>query len=208
MSTTLPTHQPVLESAVGLGSELRIRLAETVDEMRARFEEFVVQNPELSVEQDPSGEIVIMAPTGAEGSSTNNEIGRQLGNWAVESGGKTFDSSGMFIFANGAKRAPDAAWISDKRWNTVPIEDRKKFPHIAPDFVVELRSETDRLAALKAKMEEYISNGVRLGWLIDPLEKRVHVYGPGQQTVILENPQSVSGGDVLNGFILELEHIF
>lgn len=208
MSTTIPIDQVDPESVVGLGPELRIRLAESVEEMRSRFEEFVAQNPDLNVEQEPSGEIVIMSPTGAEGSSTNSEIARQLGNWAVTNGGKTFDSSGMFIFANGAKRAPDAAWISAKRWGTVSVQDRKKFPHIAPDFVIELRSETDRLAALHAKMQEYIGNGVRLGWLIDPFEKRVHVYCAGEQTVVHENPNSVSGGDVLNGFVLELERIF
>jgi Uma2 family endonuclease len=104
--------------------------------MRTRFADFVAQNPELNVEQEPSGEIVIMSPTGAERSSINSEIARQLGNWAITNEGKTFDSSGMFTFANGAKRAPDAAWISAKRWDTVSVEDRKKFPHIAPDFVV------------------------------------------------------------------------
>jgi Uma2 family endonuclease len=208
MSTTIPIDQVDRESVVGLGLELRIRLAESVEEMRTRFEEFVAQNPELNVEQEPSGEIVISSPTGAEGSSTNSEIARQLGNWAVANGGKTFDSSAMFIFANGAKRAPDAAWISAMRWDTVSVDDRKKFPHIAPDFVVELRSETDRLAALQAKMQEYIGNGVRLGWLIDPLEKRVHIYCAGEQTVVLENPKSVSGGDVLDGFVLELKRIF
>lgn len=208
MSTSIPINQVEPESGIGLGSELRIRLGESAEEMRARFAGFVGQNPELNVEQEPSGEIVIMSPTGAEGSSANSEISRQLGNWAVANGGKTFDSSGMFIFANGAKRAPDAAWISAKRWETVPVNDRKKFPQIAPDFVVELRSETDRLAVLQAKMQEYIDNGVRLGWLIDPPEKRVHVYCADEQPVVLENPQSVSGGEVLEGFVLEFTRIF
>lgn len=114
----------------------------------------------------------------------------------------------MFVFANGAKRSPAAAWIAHEHWETVPPADRKKFPHIAPDFVVELRSETDRLAVLRAKMQEYVDNGVRLGWLIDPLEKRVHVYCADEQPVVFENPQSVSGGDVLKGFVLELARIF
>ena len=208
MSTTIPINQVGPESAIGLGLELRIRLAESVEEMRARFEGFVSQNPELNVEQESSGEIVIMSPTGAEGSSANSEITCQLTSWSRNTGGKTFDSSAMFVFANGAKRSPDAAWIAQERWETVPLVDRKKFPHIAPDFVVELRSETDRLAVLQAKMQEYIDNGVRLGWLIDPLEKRVHVYCADAQPVVFENPQSVSGDDVLKGFVLELARIF
>lgn len=208
MSTFVPTNQVDSGLPNGLGSELRIRLAESVDAMLARFDEFVAQNPELNVEQDSSGEIVIMSPNGAEGSSANSEITFQLTSWSHNTSGKTFDSSAMFVFSNGAKRSPDAAWISQERWEKVPLEERKKFPHIAPDFIVELRSETDRLTALQAKMQEYIDNGVRLGWLIDPLEKRVHIYNADTQPVVLENPQSVSGGDVLTGFVLELQRIF
>jgi Uma2 family endonuclease len=208
MSTTLPENQiePVLPT--GLGSELRIRLADSVEEMRARFDDFVAQNPDLNVEQEPSGEIVIMAPTGAEGSSANSEITYQLVSWCHVAGGKTFDSSCMFVLANGAKRSPDAAWITDKRWQTIPPAERKKFPRIAPDFVIELRSDTDRLSVLQSKLQEYIDNGVRLGWLIDPLEKRVHIYSSDKQPVVLENPQVVSGGDMLQGFELHLERIF
>lgn len=208
MSTIFPTKQGEPDLAIGLGSELRIRLAASVDEMLAGFDEFVAQNPELNIEQDSSGEIVIMSPNGAEGSAANSEITYQLTSWSHNANGKTFDSSAMFVFSNGAKRSPDAAWISQVRWEKVPSAERKKFPHIAPDFVVELRSETDRLSALQVKMQEYIDNGVRLGWLIDPLEKRIHVYSADAQSVVLENPQSVSGGDVLTGFVLELERIF
>ena len=208
MSTTLPENQvePVLPN--GLGSELRIRLADSVEEMRARFDDFVAQNPDLNVEQEQSGEIVIMPPAGAEGSSANCEITRQLGNWAVGNGGKTFDSCCMFVFANGAKRSPDAAWIADKRWQAIPPAEKKKFPRIAPDFIIELRSDTDRLSVLQAKMQEYIVNGVQLGWLIDPHENRVHIYSLGKQPVVLEKPQVVSGGNMLPGFELQLERIF
>jgi Uma2 family endonuclease len=208
MSTIVPTNQVESGLANGIGSELRIRLAASVDEMLARFDEFVAQNPDLNVEQDSSGEIVILSPNGAEGSSANSEITYQLTSWSHNTSGKTFDSSAMFVLSNGAKRSPDAAWISQERWEKVPLTERKKFPRIAPDFVVELRSETDRLSVLQAKMQEYIDNGVKLGWLIDPLEKRVHVYRAETQPVALENPPSVSGGDVLIGFVLELGRIF
>ena len=190
-----------------VGTELRIRIGPTADEMLARFDEFVDQNRHLNLEQDCSGEIVIMPPTGAEGSSSNSEIARQLGNWAINSSGQVFDSSALFILPSGAKRSPDAAWIRSDRWQSLTKGDRKKFPHIAPDFVVELRSETDRLSTLKAKMKEYIENGVRLAWLIDPLSKKVHVYQTGELPVILENPRSVSGGSVLAGFTLDLSRL-
>ena len=201
----------ILESRVHafdiLGAELRIRIGPTTAAMLARFDEFVHQNPHLAVEQDCSGEIVIMSPTGAEGSSINSEIARQLGNWAISGGGRVFDSSAMFIFANGAKRSPDAAWIQTDRWIAVPEVDRKTFPRIAPDFVIELRSETDRLPALQAKMKEYNDNGVQLGWLIDPVSKQVHIYQFGEIPVILDKPSSISGGSVLVGFVLDLARI-
>lgn len=198
----------VQESPIGLGAQLRIRIGENRDQMLARFDEFVRQNPDLIVEQDSSGEIVIMAPAGAEGSSKNSEIARQLGNWSVKSGGRVFDSSALFVLPRGEKRSPDAAWIQADRWQKLPSEDRKAFPRIAPDFVVELRSETDRLITLKNKMQEYIDSGVRLAWLIDPIMKQVHVYQPNKPVEVLDNPSTVSGGEVLAGFTLELNRIF
>ena len=208
MSTISEPRGYGLDDLSGLGTELRIRIGPTAEKMLARFEDFVQQNPHLVVEQECSGEIVIMAPTGAEGSSSNSEIARQLGNWAIQAGGRVFDSSAMFILANGAKRSPDAAWIQTDRWMAVPDVDRKKFPQIAPDFVIELRSETDRLPALQAKMKEYIDNGVRLGWLIDPVSAQVHVYPIGEIPVILDKPTSISAGSVLVGFALDLARIF
>ena len=206
MSTLLESHHPTLGVSSGLG-ELRIRIGPTAEEMLARFDEFVSQNPHLVLEQDCTGEVIIMPPTGAEGSSSNSEIARQLGNWAITAGGRVFDSSAMFILGNGAKRSPDAAWIQTDRWDALPIEERKKFPHIAPDFVIELRSETDRLTTLQEKMKEYIENGVRLGWLIDPISKHVQIYQQGGVPAILDRPVVVSGGKVLVGFELDLARI-
>lgn len=204
MSTLVESSEPAFYALSGLGEELRIRIGPTAEDMLARFDEFIAQNPNLVVEQDCSGEIVIMAPTGAEGSSINSEFARQLGNWAITAGGRVFDSSAMFIFANGAKRSPDAAWIQTDRWMLLSNADRKKFPHISPDFVMELRSETDRLSALQAKMNEYIENGVRLAWLIDPGSKQVHIYQTGEIPVIFDKPSSICGGSVLVGFVLDL----
>lgn len=210
MPTAIQTASDSLKISVSFTQDnyLRIRIASTVDEMRARFMEFVLENPDLNVEQDPSGEIVIMAPAGAQGSSKNSEIAFQLTGWARQHGGWSFDSSAMFVLANGAKRSPDAAWIQPERWEAVPASEREQFPTIAPDFVIELRSKTDRLAPLKLKMQEYVDNGVRLGWLIDPQAKQVHVYRPGAKEIILENPIAVSGEEVLPGFVLDTSRLF
>jgi Uma2 family endonuclease len=176
--------------------------------MRDRFYEFFLQNPDLVFEQDSTGEICIMPPAGAESSSKNLEIARQLANWSILNGGQAFESSAMFVLANGAKRSPDAAWISPNRWALVPADERKKFPPIAPDFVIELRSETDRLASLVEKMQEYVDQGVQLGWLIDPARKEVRIYRPNQASIVLDQPEFVSGEEVLPGFILETLRLF
>lgn len=208
MTTISKPVEDAFDVSYDLGAELRICIGPTADVMLARFDEFVDQNRHLNLEQDCSGDIIIMPPTGAEGSSSNSEIARQLGNWAISSGGRVFDSSALFIFPSGAKRSPDAAWIQSDRWESLTADDRKKFPHIAPDFVIELRSETDRLSTLQEKMNEHIENGVRLAWLIDPMSKKVHVYQIGEHPVVLENPKSVSGGSVLAGFTLDLARLF
>lgn len=176
--------------------------------MRTLFLEFVLENSDLNLEQDSSGEIVIMAPAGAQVSSMNSEIAFQLTGWARQYGGWSFDSSAMFELANGAKRSPDAAWIGADRWEAVPVAEREQFPKIAPDFVLEFRSKTDRLEPLKRKMQEYVDNGVRLGWLIDLQAKQMHVYRPGTFEVILENPSMVSGEEVLPGFALDTSRLF
>jgi len=114
----------------------------------------------------------------------------------------------MFILANGAKRSPDAAWITSERWDALPSEERKSFPAIAPDFVIELCSETDRISTFKKKMQEYVDNGVKLAWLVDPQRKEVHVFQVGEEPLLLNEPATVSGGEVLRGFVLETARIF
>ena len=172
------------------------------------FEEIVAKNPKLKIEQNANGEIVFMSPTGGESGYRNLRIASQLDQWSERFGGRSFDSSTLFRLPNGAKRSPDASWISMERWNTLTKEDRKKFPPLCPDFLIELRSETDRLDELQAKMSEYLSVGLRLGWLIDPLQKRVHIYRPEKQPEVLLMPNSVSCNEILPGFVLDLKTVW
>jgi Uma2 family endonuclease len=176
--------------------------------LKESFEEFIKLNPDLVVEQNANGDIVIMSPTGGESSERNAELTFQLCVWSKQFGGVTFDSSVVFCLPDGSKRSPDASWISSERWLALPHEDRKKYPPIAPDFVIELRSESDRLKDLQEKMKYYMDNGVRLGWLIDPLTCRVHIYQLGTPVEILESPEMVSNQQLLPEFKLDLKPIW
>ena len=132
----------------------------------------------------------------------------RFGTWAEADGtGIGFDSSGGFRLPNKAKRSPDVAWVKRERWEALSPKERKRFAPLCPDFVVELRSETDRLNKLQDKMQEYIDNGAQLGWLIDPIEKKVHVYRPDAPVEILDNPAEVFGDPLLSGFTLKLAGI-
>ncbi len=172
------------------------------------FDDIAYKNPELKIEQNANGEIVFMSPTGGESGFRNAAITSELFQWAKSYGGRAFDSSTLFQLPNGAKRSPDASWISAERWNALSREDRKKFPPLCPDFLIELRSESDRLDELQEKMNEYISVGLRLGWLIDPLLKCVHVYQPNKQTDVIIAPDSVSSEKILPGFVLILDSVW
>jgi Uma2 family endonuclease len=180
--------------------------------LRLTHEQFVQlcqNNPDRSLELTKDGELEIVAPTGGESSRAESKLITRLTNWSEQTGlGETFSSSGAFILPNGAERCADAAWVELSRWLALTPEQRKKFIPLAPDFVIELRSETDRLSKLQEKMEEYRANGVRLGWLIDPQKQQVRVYRLGKDVEILEAPTSLSGEDVLPGFTLDLRSIF
>lgn len=167
-------------------------------------------NEDLRIETNADGDFEIMPPPFPETSRKNMAIDAQLWNWANEDNrGVCFESSAKFTLPNGAKRMPHAAWILKDRYFALSEKERsERFARIAPDFVVELRSKSDRLPILKKKMKEYIENGVRLGWLIDPLDKKVHVYRGDGHLEILENPVRVSGERVLPGFKLDLSDIF
>jgi len=165
-------------------------------------------NPEIKLERSESGELIIMPPTGGESGRQNRRLTQRLGIWTDEDGtGEAFDSSTMFQLPSGAYRSPDAAWVRLERWEALSIKQREVFPPICPDFVVELRSSSDSLKVLQDKMQEYLNNGIRLGWLIDPKGQQVEIYRQGQEKEVLSSPASLSGEKVLPGFILELKGI-
>ena len=166
-------------------------------------------NSDLRIELTVSRELVIMPPAGMESGWQEAELARQVGNWAVQNGtGRFFGSNAGYTLPNGAVRAPDVSWMPLSRWESLSREDQTKFGHTFPDFVVEIRSPSDRLRDVQDKMQEYMENGVLLGLLIDPQNQRVHVYCPGQPIEILEEPTAVSGDPVLPGFTLDLSAIW
>lgn len=170
--------------------------------------EFCRLNRELRIERTAQGGLVIMAPAGGDASARNAEITIQLGLWAKrDATGRTFDSSGGFVLPNGATRSPDASWVRHGRLATLTAEERARFLPLCPDFVIELRSPSDSLSALRDKMREYMENGAQLGWLIDPLAGQVFVYRPGAPVERLEAPDGISADPVLPGFRLELGDI-
>lgn len=166
-------------------------------------------NDPLRFERTAEGDLVIMAPAGEDAPIQNSELTRQLGNWTKQDGtGRAFDSSAGFKLPNQATRGPNAAWVLRERLAALTPEQKKPFPQITPDFVVELRSSTDRLRDLQQKMLEYMQNGVRLGWLLDPKNRRVYVYRPGAEVERLDNPATVAGDPVLPGFVLDAQAVF
>ncbi|MBD2301346.1 Uma2 family endonuclease [Nostoc sp. FACHB-190] len=173
------------------------------------FEQIVAVNRELRLELNAEGELVIISPTGGETGSRNFDLLGQLWFWNSQNNlGKAFDSSTGFRLPNGATRSPDAAWVRIERWNSLTPEQRKKFLPFCPDFAVELVSETDDVADTQAKMEEYLASGLLLGWLINPQDKQVITYRPHQAPEVLQSPTSLSGEDILPGFVLNLQQIF
>ncbi len=182
-----------------------IRLQPVFDVTEDKFFEFCQLNAEWRIERTAQGEVLIMPPTGGETGSRDAEIITQLRTWARQDGtGIAFGSSTGFALPNGATRSPDASWVERSRLETLTTEQKKKFLPLCPDFVIELRSPSDRLDDLKEKLQEYIDNGARLGWLLDPISRRVYVYLPGSPVECLDNPQNISADPVLPGFKLDL----
>ena len=175
-----------------------------------QFSALAAANHDLRLERTATGELIVNPPTGGETGKRNLSLSTQLGNWyeANESLGEAFDSSTGFELPSGASRSPDAAWVRRERWDGLTPEQKKTFVPLCPDFVVELRSETDSLTVLQAKMQEYMDNGAQLGWLIDPKNKQVEIYRAGQVEEVLEHPSTLSGESVLPGFRLSLQRIF
>jgi Uma2 family endonuclease len=170
---------------------------------------FCQLNQDFRFERTSEGDLIIMPPTGGETGRRNFTLIGLFNTWVEKDNtGIGFDSSTGFLLPNGAKRSPDLAWVKKSRWEALTDEQREEFPPLCPDFVVELRSKTDSIDALQSKMEEYIENGARLGWLIDAFEKKVYIYRPGEKVRCIDNPEMISGDPVLAGFVLNLERIW
>jgi Uma2 family endonuclease len=166
-------------------------------------------NRDLRLERTAEGDLIIMPPTGAATGTRNAEITRQFGNWTKSDGrGAAFGSSTGFKLPNGANRSPDEGWVLHTRLATLTAAQKQKFLPLAPDFVIELKSPTDFLNDVLAKMDEYMANGVLLGWLINPETRRVHVYRPDKEIEIFENALEISGDPELPGFVLDLREIW
>lgn len=174
-----------------------------------QFFQLCANNRDLRFERNARGELIIMPPTGGETGNRNGRITQQLFNWADQDGtGIVFDSSTGFKLPNGANRSPDAAWLPLSRWQELSPEERAKFIPLCPNFVIELRSPTDKLTDLQAKMQEYLENGAELGWLINPQDQEVEIYRQNQAVASLKSPNFLSGENVLSGFQLDLRRIW
>ncbi|MEH2072122.1 MAG: Uma2 family endonuclease [Nostoc sp.] len=201
----MTTNLPVVTEIVPIVLQLQPAIAMTDNQ----FYDFCQLNRDFRIERNAVGELVIMPPTGSETDQCNFDIIVQLGIWTKQDGtGVGFGSSGGFTLPNGAVRSPDAAWIKRTRWQAIPAELRKKFAPICPEFVIELRSETDNLRILQDKMQEYVDNGTQLGWLIDREQRQVFIYRPNTKVEILDNPKTLSGEPLLAGFVLDLSQVW
>jgi Uma2 family endonuclease len=198
-------------------SALTLQLPPVLKLTDEQFEQLAAANQDLQLEVTAKGELVIMPPTGGETgdslrdsfASRNFELDGQLWYWNRQTRlGKAFDSSTGFRLPKGGTRSPDVAWVSMERWEVLTPAQRKKFLPLCPDFAVELVSETDDVEETRSKMQEYINNGLRLGWLIDPRTRQVEIYRPNQVVEVLQSPATLLGEDVLPGFVLDLQPIF
>ncbi len=167
------------------------------------------ENPYVQFELNKDGEMIISPLKNGTESSRNFLINGEFGKWSEKDrSGIGFASSTLFNLPNGAKRSPDLAWIKNERWESLTNDEQEKFPPLCPDFVIELRSRTDAAADLQSKMEEYLENGAKLGWLIDPYQQKVYIYRQNEDVEILDNPKKVSGEPLLKNFILKMEKIW
>jgi Uma2 family endonuclease len=174
-----------------------------------QFYQLCVTNPEQPLELTAQGVLIVMPPVGGESGKREFRLSGQLFTWnEVSELGEAFSSSTIFKLPLGSKRSPDVAWIERSRWDAIAPEEQAKFPPIAPDFVIELRSGTDNLSDLQQKMAEYQANGVRLGWLINPQQQQVEIYRLGQEVEVIQSPMALSGENVLPGFTLDLQKIW
>ncbi len=188
---------------------LTLNLHNAIELTDERFEQICQSNRDLRFERTSIGELVVMSPAGSETGRQNWGLAGQLWIWHQQTLlGVGFDSSAGFTLPNGAIRSPDLSWIKQERWDTLNTAQKRKFAPICPDFVVELCSPSDRLVEVQAKMQEYLDNGTRLGWLIDPESKSAQIYRQNQRVEVQNAPNSLSGEDILPGFELDLQEIW
>lgn len=178
-----------------------------------QFDELAYSNTDVRMELTAQGELIVMPPTGGSAGKRNFNLYLDLGFWNRSTQlGVAFDSSTIFVLPNGARRSPDTAWVKLERWNTLTSEQQDGFPPLAPDFVIELVSPSDlknqRYEDVTEKMQEYLDNGVKLGWLIEPRTQTVEIFRMGQVVEILQKPKTLSGEGVLPGFVLDLGPIW
>lgn len=187
---------------INLPLNLDIRSLNLTDE---QFYNLAIANPDLRMERTSTGDLILMTPVGGYSGNQELEFGADLTLWNRKTKlGKVFSSSTTFRLPGGGDRSPDAAWVELSRWQNLTPEAKRKFPPIAPDFVLELRSHSDSLRNLQVKMQEYMSSGVRLGWLFNPQEQQVEIYRLGQDKEVRCLPTELSGEEVLPGFILSV----
>jgi Uma2 family endonuclease len=171
-----------------------------------QFYQLCVHNPNLNIERSAEGVLIFMAPVGGDSGKREADFILDLGLWNRQTQlGEVFSSSTMFKLPGGGDRSPDVAWVERARWEALTPEQRQKFPPIAPDFVIELRSRTDSLAMLQEKMQEYMDSGVKLGWLLNPQDQQVEVYRQGGAKEVRALPTQLSGETVLPEFSLQVD---
>ena len=210
MTMTQTAARPARKSADAEGTDpLTIRLEPAICMTEKQFAEFCAQNSELRIERAAKGDLEIMPPAFSDTGSMELDVAGQVWAWTrANRNGMAFGPTAGFRLPNGAVRSPDASWIPQTRLDALTEEERAGFWQVCPDFVVELRSETDRLSRLQSKMQEYIDNGARLGWLVDPIGRRAYVYRPGSAVEVLDAPQTLSGDPELAGFTLDMSAIW
>ena len=173
------------------------------------LEKLCRDNPDNRFEITKEGKLIVMSPTGSESGKLNMSLAAQVSNWNNQNKlGVVFDSSTGFKLSNDAVRSPDVSWVEKAKWDSLSKQQQKRFAPVDPDFVIELMSPTDDITELQAKMAEYISCGAKLGWLINPDEKQVEIYRNGRDKQVLDNPQTLSGEDILPNLTVDLAEIF
>ena len=190
-------------------TSLTLNLNPIIKLTQEQFYQLCETNPELKLERNDRGELIVMPPTGGETGRSNVNLIFQVAKWNEEKQlGEVFDSSTGFTLPSGADRSPDVSWVEKSRWNALTKEQKEKFIPLCPDFVIEIISPSDNLKKLQNKMQEYIENGCRLGWLINRKKQEVEIYRLGKEVEVLKLPQTISGEDVLAEFVLNMQKIW